>query len=39
LKEEALYCTLWKSCFARDYGPLLREETTAQSYTGVLTSL
>jgi hypothetical protein len=32
LKEEALYCFLWKTCFARDYGPLIREKTTAWSY-------
>jgi len=32
LKEEALYCTLWKICFARGYGPLVREKNAAQSY-------
>jgi len=32
LKEEALYCSLWKTCFARDYGTLVREKNTAQIY-------
>jgi len=27
LKEEALYCTLWKTCFGRCYGPVVRENT------------
>jgi hypothetical protein len=27
LKEEALDCTLWRTCFGRDYGPVVRQTT------------
>jgi hypothetical protein len=27
LKEEALYCTLWKTRFGRGYGPVVRQTT------------
>jgi hypothetical protein len=25
LKEEALHRTLWRTCFGRDYGPVVRQ--------------
>jgi hypothetical protein len=27
LKEEALDCTLWRTCFGRGYGPVVRQTT------------
>jgi hypothetical protein len=27
LKEKALYCTLWRTRFGRDYGPVVRQTT------------
>jgi hypothetical protein len=31
LKEEPQDCTLWKTHFARDYGPVARQTTTSTS--------
>jgi hypothetical protein len=25
LKEEALDCTMWRACFGRDFGPVVRQ--------------
>jgi hypothetical protein len=27
LKEEALDCTMWRTCFGRDCGPIIRQST------------
>jgi hypothetical protein len=27
LKEEALDCTIWRACFERDFGPVIRQTT------------
>jgi len=37
LKEEALDCTMWRACFGRWFGPVVRQ-TTRKKYIIVITA-
>jgi len=33
LKEEALHCTLWSTCFGKGYGPVVRQTREEKGHT------